>query len=48
MTIIYLDADMTVAQPTNDSQAADLSRWMPGAQPGEVPETPLNPVLYRA
>jgi ectoine hydroxylase-related dioxygenase (phytanoyl-CoA dioxygenase family) len=48
MTVIYLDADMTVAAPTNDNQAADLSRWMTGAQPGEVPETPLNPVLWRA
>ena len=48
MTVIYLDADMTVASPANDNQAADLATWMPGAQPGEVPETPLNPVLYRA
>jgi ectoine hydroxylase-related dioxygenase (phytanoyl-CoA dioxygenase family) len=48
MTIIYLDADMTVAEPANANQAGDLAGWMPGAQPGEVPETPLNPELYRA
>lgn len=47
MTIIYLDAEMTVAEPKNENQEGDLASWMPGAQPGEVPETPLNPVLCR-
>ena len=48
MTIIYLDADLTLATPRNDHQAADMAQWMPGVEPGEVPETPLTPVLYRA
>jgi ectoine hydroxylase-related dioxygenase (phytanoyl-CoA dioxygenase family) len=48
MTVIYLDADMVVAEPKNENQAGDLASWMPGARPGEVPETPLNPVLYRS
>jgi ectoine hydroxylase-related dioxygenase (phytanoyl-CoA dioxygenase family) len=48
MTIIYLDADMKVAVPTNENQAGDLASWMPGAQPGDVPNSPLNPELYRA
>jgi ectoine hydroxylase-related dioxygenase (phytanoyl-CoA dioxygenase family) len=48
MTIIYLDAGMKAAIPKNDNQAGDLASWMPGIQPGELPETPLNPVLYRA
>ena len=47
MTIIYIDADITVAEPTNDPQRNDLATFMPGAQPGDVPDTPLNPVLYR-
>jgi len=47
MTIIYIDADITVAEPTNDPQRNDLATFMPGTQPGEVPDTPLNPVLYR-
>jgi ectoine hydroxylase-related dioxygenase (phytanoyl-CoA dioxygenase family) len=47
MTIIYLDADMKVGEPTNDHQRADLAGWLPGAEPGEIPDTPLNPVLYR-
>jgi ectoine hydroxylase-related dioxygenase (phytanoyl-CoA dioxygenase family) len=48
MTIIYLDADMTVGEPRNENQAGDLASWMPGARPRDLPETPLNPVLYRA
>ena len=48
MTIIYLDADMRVADPKNDNQAGDLASWMPGAGPGDVPDTPLNPILYHA
>lgn len=47
MTIIYMDADMRISQPVNDNQHADLARWMPGATVGEIPDTPLNPVLYR-
>ncbi|WP_106586440.1 phytanoyl-CoA dioxygenase family protein [Murinocardiopsis flavida] len=48
MTVIYIDADMRVAEPRNDFQRADLAAWLPGTRPGEVPDTPLNPVLYRA
>jgi hypothetical protein len=48
MTIIYVDADMRIASPANENQAGDLTAWMPGTEPGEVPDTPLNPVLYRA
>jgi ectoine hydroxylase-related dioxygenase (phytanoyl-CoA dioxygenase family) len=44
MTIIYMDADITIAEPTNDNQRADLG-WMPGIEVGAVPDTPLNPVL---
>ena len=47
MTIIYMDADIRVAEPINEHQRSDLRGWMPGARAGEVPETPLNPVLYR-
>jgi ectoine hydroxylase-related dioxygenase (phytanoyl-CoA dioxygenase family) len=47
MTVIYIDADMIISQPTNRNQEIDLGAWFPGAKPGEVPDTPLNPVLYR-
>jgi ectoine hydroxylase-related dioxygenase (phytanoyl-CoA dioxygenase family) len=48
MTIIYMDADIVVEEPVNDAQRNDLSTHMPGVRPGEIPDTPLNPVLYRS
>ncbi len=48
MTIIYIDADCRVAAPTNKQQRHDLATWMPGVEPGRLPDTPLNPILYRA
>lgn len=47
MTIIYIDADIVISEPTNDDQRQDLASWFPGVKPGETPATPLNPVLYR-
>jgi ectoine hydroxylase-related dioxygenase (phytanoyl-CoA dioxygenase family) len=48
MTIIYMDADITVAEPVNDNQRADLHAWLDDAEVGTVPNGPLNPELYRA
>jgi hypothetical protein len=48
MTVIYVDADIRVSEPTNDSRRADLAAFMPGTEIGAVPETALNPLLYRA
>jgi ectoine hydroxylase-related dioxygenase (phytanoyl-CoA dioxygenase family) len=48
MTVVYMDCDIRVAEPKNRSQANDLTGCMPGAEPGQVPDTPLNPVLYEA
>jgi ectoine hydroxylase-related dioxygenase (phytanoyl-CoA dioxygenase family) len=45
MTIVYMDAKITVAEPVNDHQRTDLAELMPGASIGSVPDTPLNPVL---
>jgi ectoine hydroxylase-related dioxygenase (phytanoyl-CoA dioxygenase family) len=47
MTVIYIDADMIIGEPTNRNQEVDLEAWLPGARPGEIPDTHLNPVLYR-
>ena len=47
MTIIYVDADIRIAEPVNDAQRRDLAVIMPGAVIGEPPDTPLNPELYR-
>ena len=46
MTVIYMDKDMRVTPPKNKHQQNDLDTWMPGAVPGEVVNSPLNPVLY--
>lgn len=46
MTIIYVDADIEIAEPVNTSQATDLAGWLPGKRPGEVPDTELNPLLW--
>lgn len=47
MTIIYIDADMVVAEPVNHHQAGNLAASLPGIRPGEVAAGPLNPELYR-
>ncbi|MEM1002238.1 MAG: phytanoyl-CoA dioxygenase family protein [Bacteroidota bacterium] len=46
MTVIYMDKDMTLKEPTNDGQQNDWETWCPGAKIGEVIDTELNPVLY--
>jgi ectoine hydroxylase-related dioxygenase (phytanoyl-CoA dioxygenase family) len=46
MTIIYVDADATVAIPANKAQANDLAGWLPGLKPGDAINSPLNPVIY--
>lgn len=47
MTIIYMDADMRLAEPVNDPQRADRAQWCVGAKVGEIIETPGNPLLFR-
>lgn len=46
MTIIYMDAEMRLKEPSNENQAADWKTWCPGAVVGDVIDTPLNPVLH--
>jgi hypothetical protein len=45
-TIIYMDADMRLAKPTNKNQQNDWEVWTPTTQIGAVMDDPLNPVLY--
>lgn len=45
-TVIYMDQDMTLAEPRNKSQQNDWERWTPSTQIGEVMDDALNPVLY--
>ncbi|WP_339836974.1 phytanoyl-CoA dioxygenase family protein [uncultured Maribacter sp.] len=46
MTVIYMDKDMKLKEPSNDGQQNDWDTWCPGAQIGETINSPLNPVLY--
>lgn len=48
MTIIYMDADIEVIEPTNEFHSREIDAWMPGTKAGEVPASPRNPVLYSA
>jgi ectoine hydroxylase-related dioxygenase (phytanoyl-CoA dioxygenase family) len=47
MTMIYIDADMKLANPRNKNQQGDWETWMPGVKPGEVVDSPKNPILFR-
>lgn len=46
MTMIYMDQDMRLKEPENKNQQLDWEVWCPGAVPGEVIDTPLNPLIY--
>ena len=46
MTIIYMDAEMRVAEPRDAMQRSDLAQWLPGLVPGDVAASALNPVLW--
>lgn len=46
MTVIYMDKDMKLKEPSNENQQADWDTWCPGAAVGELIDTPINPVLY--
>jgi ectoine hydroxylase-related dioxygenase (phytanoyl-CoA dioxygenase family) len=46
MTVIYMDKDMILKDPENESQINDWNTWCPGAKVGEVINSPINPVLF--
>lgn len=48
LTVVYMDSDIRLAPPADAAQTAQVRRWMPAARVGQVPDTPLNPVLYRS
>jgi ectoine hydroxylase-related dioxygenase (phytanoyl-CoA dioxygenase family) len=47
MTIIYMDSEMKLKMPENENQVNDWNTWCPGAVPGEIINSPINPVLYQ-
>ena len=46
MTVIYMDQDIRLVAPKNKNQLADIGRWCPAVNVGEVVASPLNPVVY--
>jgi len=46
MTVIYMDEAIRLVAPKNKNQMADIDRWCPGVEVGEVVASPLNPVVY--
>ena len=48
MTVIYMDKDMKLKSPENENQVLDWEVWCPGAVPGQIIDTPLNPILYQS
>jgi ectoine hydroxylase-related dioxygenase (phytanoyl-CoA dioxygenase family) len=45
MTIIFMDAETVVMEPKNPNQEADRQRWLAGYAPGQLADSPLNPVI---
>lgn len=48
MTVIYIDADMRLAPPTNRHQEGDRTQWCPDVAIGAPIAGALNPVLWPA
>ena len=48
MTVIYFEDGSRLMEPKTDAHRSDWERWLPGAEIGEVIDTPRNPVIYRA
>lgn len=48
MTIIYLQDGMRVITPRHNAHTNDLRSWLPGLKPGDLAESELNPLIYKA
>jgi ectoine hydroxylase-related dioxygenase (phytanoyl-CoA dioxygenase family) len=46
MTVIYMEEDMRLVEPKTKHHREDHQKWCCGAIPGEIIDTPLNPVLW--
>lgn len=46
MTMIYMDKDINVIEPTNKYRTADWERWLSSKEIGTIANGVLNPVLY--
>ena len=46
MTLIFMDAEARVIEPTNPNQEADRQRWLLATPPGELAASVINPIVY--
>jgi ectoine hydroxylase-related dioxygenase (phytanoyl-CoA dioxygenase family) len=46
MTLIFMDAEARVIEPTNPNQEADRQRWLLATPPGELAASAINPIVY--
>jgi hypothetical protein len=47
MTIIYMDKEMRLIEPTNKDQINDWHTWCPGVEPGQIIDSALNPIIAK-
>lgn len=47
MTVIYVADETRVMVPDSNARKSDLAKWLPGLQPGDLIDSPINPILYR-
>ncbi|MDD9265894.1 phytanoyl-CoA dioxygenase family protein [Paenibacillus sp. GCM10023248] len=47
MTVIYYADGLSIAQPDSKARENDLQTWFPGAKPGDLAATELNPLVYK-
>jgi ectoine hydroxylase-related dioxygenase (phytanoyl-CoA dioxygenase family) len=47
MTVIYYADGTRVAEPDSNARRGDLQSWLPGLKPGDLAQTPTNPLLYK-
>jgi len=48
MTIIYMDKDIRIVEPTNEFRKNDWTTWLDSRSFGSVADGKLNPVLYQS
>ena len=46
MTMIYMDKDIRVIEPTNEYRVADWQTWLDSKAVGTIADGKLNPILY--
>jgi len=46
MTVIYFAEGTKASEPDSQARRNDLMNWLPGCKPGDLANSPLNPLVY--